>query len=393
MNTFSTDLGELVMASLENRKPVLTGVRPELIRLLGIASKHHMNTLLLTPALNNWDWKAEEAARIRERVMSSMYFTAVLNATQKEIENTFEEKGVKFLFMKGTVLKDLFPRKELREMGDIDLLVYPESFADAEKALLEIGYKIEEDVKQHEIFRSQRGVCVEVHHTMCDRTTDKKMYDYFCDYSRHKLKEGKKYTYVLSDEDFYIYMMAHSARHFYIKGCGIRNLVDIYVFNKVLGDKVDRSYIEAELDKIGILDYTRQMEKTVAIWLGKEEGSQLFDNIFEYMLEGGSYGHDYNGIWNRFAKQRLSDENKRKLKKWFYFPPLAYMAEKYPVLEEHPGLLPFYWVKRVFDTIFTSKKQRKLKEERRELVQSVDEETIRRMSEIYQSMNFNFSSR
>ena len=36
---------------------------------------------------------------------------------------------------------------------------------------------------------------------------------------------SKMYVYDFEAEDFYIYMMAHMAKHFYKRGCGIRNLV------------------------------------------------------------------------------------------------------------------------------------------------------------------------
>lgn len=393
MNTFGKDLGELVLATLENRKPVVSDNKPELEYLCNLARNHHMKAMFLGGALHGWEWTEEEVNTLRGMVRGSLLFTCIEDNTQKEITKLFEENGVKFLMMKGSVLKHRYPRIELREMGDVDLLVYPECFQAAEDLLLSLGYVVVEDVKQHKVFKSPTNICVEVHHTMCDRTTDKKMYDYFCDYSRHRLKEGTKYTYELTDEDFYVYMMAHMARHFYVKGCGVRNLVDIYIFQKELGSRVNRKYIEKELNKIGILDFTKQMEKLADIWLGKAESSELYDNIFEYMLDGGSYGYDYNGFWNRFSDQKLCENNKGKLRLWYYFPPLTYMSEKYPQLEEHPSLLFFYWIKRFWDTLFAPKEMRKSKVERHEHVQEVDEDTIRKMSEIYKSMNFKFSSK
>ncbi|MCQ2538663.1 MAG: nucleotidyltransferase family protein [Lachnospiraceae bacterium] len=393
MDIFYKDLGELVLSSLENRKPNLQGEKPDYSKLLNIAYMHHMGQLLLVPALNSWNWSEQDTANLKKQIMGGMFGTAKLDVVQKQLEKEFEENGVKFLMMKGSVIKYIYPKQELREMGDIDLLVYPESFPKAEEVLETLGYVVVEDVKQHKVYKSPGGVCVEAHHTMCDRTTDKKMYEYFCDYSKHKLKDGKKYTYEMTNEDFYVYLMAHMARHFYVKGCGIRNLVDIYIYDKVYGKQLNRAYVEQELNKIGILDYTKQMEKLTAIWLKGQETAEVYDNIFEYMLDGGSYGHDYNGFWNRFSKVDPQKENKFQLKLWYYFPPLTYMSEKYPFLEKAPACLPFFWVKRVFDSLFASKKVRQSKEERREHVQNVDENTIRKMSEIYRSMNFRFTSR
>ncbi len=392
MKVFAKDLGELVKASLENRKPVVTGEKPSVNKLISFGNVNHMVYFILTSALNAWEWDENEAAALKTGVMRSMYTTAVQICEQKRLETVLEAGGVKFLMMKGAIIRSMFPRVEQREMGDIDLLIYPECFSDAERVLLENKYTVIEDIKQHKIFRSPSGVVVEAHHTLCDRVTDKNMYEYFLDYSRHELKEGTKYTYRMTNEDFYIYLLAHMARHFYVKGCGVRNLIDIYIYNNVMAGKLDRQYIEAELAKIGILDFTIQMEKLSKVWLENEESSEILDNTLEYMLEGGSYGFDYNGIWSRFAKLDLEDYSRKALKRCYYFPPLAYMSEKYPELEEHAWLLPFFWIRRGWETIFTSKKQRGKKEERRHHVDDVDDATIKKMSEIYKNMNFNFSS-
>ena len=61
---------------------------------------------------------------------------------------------------------------------------------------------------------------VEAHRAMYDKTVDNNQYEYFSNFSKAILKKGYKYTYDFNDEDFYIYMIAHMAKHFYVKGCG-----------------------------------------------------------------------------------------------------------------------------------------------------------------------------
>lgn len=349
-----------------------------------------MGALLITPALSAWEWTEAEGELLKAYVKDSFYRAALLDAVKVQLEEELEKADIKFLIMKGSVIKHFYPKRELREMGDIDLLVYPECFKKAENVLQKLGYTIVEDIRQHEIFKAPCNIEVEVHHTMCDKAMDRNMYDYFCDLSRHKLKAGTKCTYELSFEDFYVYHMAHMARHFYVKGCGIRNLVDIYVFNNAMDEKYDRAYVERELEKLGILDFTKQMEKMSDIWLKEDESSSLFDNLFDYMLDNGSYGATHNSFWNSFSKQELLEENKRRLKNWYLFPPLSYMCEKYPALEDHPKLLWFYWIRRFFESAFSKKRNRRDKAERLEFIQSIDETTILKMSEIYRSMNFKF---
>ena len=54
---------------------------------------------------------------------------------------------------------------------------------------------------------------------------------YYANIRERLLKDaGNDYGYHFSDEDFYIYFIAHAFKHFENSGTGIRNLADIYIF-------------------------------------------------------------------------------------------------------------------------------------------------------------------
>ena len=90
---------------------------------------------------------------------------------------------------------------------------------------------------------------IEAHRAMYDKTVDGRQAEYFSDMSRAVLREGYQFTYDFNIEDFYIYMIAHIAKHFYAMGCGIRNLLDIYIYLNKYGEQLDREYISSELKK------------------------------------------------------------------------------------------------------------------------------------------------
>ena len=86
----------------------------------------------------------------------------------------------------------------------------------------------------------------------------------------------------------------------------------------------------------------------IHIWLEEEESNALYDNLFAYLLDSGIYGKDENGIWNKFAEEKKKGKTagRQQLKFWYAFPPLHYMAEYYPYLEDCPWLLPWAWLVR-----------------------------------------------
>ena len=77
------------------------------------------------------------------------------------------------------------------------------------------------------------------------------------------------------------------------------------------------------------------------------------------MLDSGIYGKDENGIWNKFSefKMKGKEVSKFRLKLWYFFPPVVYMAEYYPWIEGKPFLLPIAWGIRACRGIFMRKEK------------------------------------
>ena len=228
---------------------------------------------------------------------------------------------------------------------------------------------------------------VEAHWAMYDETVDKKQYEYFSDFSKAVLVDGKSYTYNFNKEDFYIYMMAHMAKHFYKKGCGIRNLVDVYVYRKKYEGQLNETYIEQELEKCGILSFTKHMEKMSEIWLNDAETTKFYDNLFLYMLDSGIYGKDENGIWNEFAKEcgESRFHYSMKLKLFYYFPPYHYMVKYYPWIKGKKIIMPIAWIIRAISGLVNKKGEKK-----KEMLHHIDSENIRIIQNIYKEMQFDF---
>lgn len=380
-------LAELVMAQLENRKPlpVPEGITTE--QLMEIAGNNHMDYLLLGALVKAEGVTGEEQEKARARVKHSVIRTLAQIMELKQIEQRFEEEHVKSQPMKGARMKFIYPSPEMREMSDIDILIDAESMERAKKVLLEMGYCLKQSVKHHDIYHKPPFMVVEAHRAMYDKTVDNNQYKYFSGFTKAVLREGMQYTYDFTTEDFYVYMMAHMAKHFYTMGCGIRNLVDVYIYLEKYGSEMNRQYVNEELKNCGILEFTEHMEKLAYIWLKGEKGSQFYDDLFLYMLNSGIYGKDENGIWNKFSEEKMKDREVtlKELKKWYYFPPVSYMSEYYPWLEDYPYLLPVAWGIRAYRGIFLKKGVHK-----REMLQDIEQEQVRVYKNIYQKMQLHF---
>jgi hypothetical protein len=373
---------ELVKATFEGRKPSDIPEGILVSELIDIATKGQMPYLLLNSLLKVTG-ECEEAATIKNKLVFSTIKTFRQVFSAREITKAFEEKGIRYQILKGTLMKELYPSPEMREMSDIDLVVYDESLDRAAALMEELGYTNHGLEKHHMIFTKENILLVEVHWCLFDANAGKKQHLYFKDNFRAKLKEGTRYSYEFSNEDFYIYMISHMAKHFFETGCGIRNLVDIYVYINKFGDSLNWEYLNQELDILGIKDFEKNVRELAYIWLDNKESDPFFENLFEYMVESGIYGKRENGIWSQLAKE--TTDNKSGVKMHFYFPSIAFMKEKYPWLEKAPFLLPMAWVIRGITGV-SSKQAR----DHRQNLESSDKKEVEKMLEIYHKLNLQF---
>ncbi len=387
MNVLAEYLSELVLAQFEKRKPAAIPDGISVDRLLQISAANHMSYLLLGALIRTDNLPEEYKDNIRGRIMRSLMQGSVQVMELQAIEKCFEEKHIACQPMKGARMKFFYPAPEMREMSDIDILIHEDCFERAALELKNMGYELDQSVKHHDIFEKKPYMVVEAHRAMYDKTVDYAQYEYFKNLSRAVLREGFSYVYDFKAEDFYIYMIAHMAKHFYARGCGVRNLVDIYVYLEKFGDKMDYKYLAEEFGRLGLITFTKHVEKLARIWLAGEDGSEFYDQLFEYMLNCGIYGKDENGIWNKFCEEKMKDREpgRLKLKLWYWFPPLHYMSEYYPWLEDREYLLIWAWIVRGVQGIIKRKGRHK-----RQMLKNIDKEDIKVYQNIYYEMQLRF---
>ena len=380
-------LANLVISQLNGEKPANIPDNLDIDEIIDISMRNHMDYMILGALVRVENLADDKKNVLRSKLQVSVLRTLTQVTELKRIVDSFEKSGIKNQPMKGSCLKFLYPSPEMREMSDIDILVADDRMDDVKKVMHDMGYTLAQAIKHHDIYTKQPFMVVEVHRAMYDKTVDGNQYDYFKSFEKAVLKDGQQYTYDFNREDFYVYMIAHMAKHFYAMGCGIRNLVDVYIYLEKYGKELDRSYLSKELKKCGIYDFAVNVEELAYIWLGGKKGDQFYDDLFQYMVDCGIYGKDENGIWHKFAEEKLEGKKitRSKLKKWYYFPPLFYMAEYYPWLEKFPFLLPVAWVIRAFRGIFMKKGIQK-----REMLNVIDGDKAKTYQTIYKRMKLKF---
>lgn len=287
---------------------------------------------------------------IRRKLRLMAIKCTVLDRNQRaeleKIEQSFQAQGIDYLPLKGMVMKLRYPRSELRTMGDADILIREEQYADIRIIMGKLGFSeiLESD---HELVWDKPGLLhLELHKRLIP-SYNKDYYAYYGD--GWKLAQKTESTrYAMRAEDEFIYLFTHYAKHFRDGGVGIRQMADLFVFLRTYSE-LDFQYIETELGKLSLDVFYRNTRATLSAWFEKGADMDMTDFITDKIFCSGSFGTSEEG--NLSGGVRAAATEKPERVRWhkgiqLIFPSVKALSRKYPVLKRCKLLLPFVWVYR-----------------------------------------------
>lgn len=282
-------------------------------------------------------------------IQGMMHSEKQMNAVN-ELYSAFEKNGIDYLPLKGCNMKQLYPKPELRVMGDADILIKREQYEIIKSTVEKLGFCGGEEITHHFVWG-----CANLHlelHTMPMPRNYKIFYDYYGDgWSRAVKTKTNRFEY--SREDSFIFLFVHFAKHYLDGGIGLRHVTDLYVFLKKYPE-MDFGYIEEETKKLGLEKFYKNIILLIENWFG--EGNKATEETVEaFILESGNWGEfESHALANSARNSKGKKIGNEKLKYIFrtVFPGTEGLDEKYHWAEKSPLLLPFAWAKRGFDVIF-----------------------------------------
>lgn len=264
------------------------------------------------------------------------------------IQKKFEEYGIENIPLKGSILKYYYPSPDMRFLTDLDILFKDEKTELVKQILLEIDYQIYGLGGHHDIYIKKPYMTIEMHRCCyCNNDALDALFDTI--WQRCIKVDNSEYAYEMTIDDFYLFMVGHTAKHFKYGGIGIRMLLDFMVFKDKLESKCNRSYIELNLKNAGLLTFEKKIKELIKNCL---DDNYQFENddLINCIINSGAYGT----IQNNLNNQILKDGNKtnriiRNRVEMLYeigFPSLKNMKMKYTYLNKFPFLLPVAWIHR-----------------------------------------------
>ena len=331
----------------------------ELVKLYKLSKSHDLAHLVGDALIKNGlIGDGEIKAKFQKQIMLAVYRYEKINYELGRLRKVLNEAQIPFIPLKGSVLRRYYPEPWMRTSCDIDVLVHESDLERAVSALTSAaGYKANSKGSHDVGMFSDGGVHLELHYSLIEEKCVGNMESVLQDVWKKATPVADTFEYVLSDEMFYYYHIAHMAKHFVgTGGCGIRPFIDIWVLNHCVS--FSREKRDELLSEGGILTFAKEAESLSEVWFGDGEHTDVTRRMEDYLLRGGVYGTTKN----RVSVQQVKTGGKFRYAISRIWLPYDVLKFHYPSLSGKRALLPFYEVRRWFKLIFCGGAKRSMNE-------------------------------
>lgn len=268
------------------------------------------------------------------------------------IYDQFDACGIDYLPLKGAVLKSLYPQGALRPMGDADILIRDAQYRRIRQTMTDLGMQFVDRNDYHFEWKGNR-LSAELHITLMPPGIPL-LSSYYKNIWQKALPTGHGCQYRLSEEDHFIFLLVHFARHYQEGAISAKSLCDFWVFRQAYPN-MDEAYIRSELEKLRLLAFYQNVLKLLQVWFSGEPADPVTEQMTETVFRGGILDAEETMAALKILadrKRAAAPGQDKKSSIWRRaFPPFSQMVCRYPFLEKYPVLLPVSWLMRFWDLV------------------------------------------
>lgn len=301
-----------------------------------------------------------------------------------------EEHGFDYLLLKGSLLKYMYPKPELRQMGDADILIRKEQYDGICFVMEKLGFQNTSQGFYDNGWNSPE-LYVELHHGF-SKPYNSDFNDYLGNGWQRALKSSQgNHCHEYSAEDHFIYLFVHFTKHYRDGGIGLKHAADLWVYRKQ-NPSMDVSYVEAELEKMGLLTFYGNVVRMISVWFEDAEPDDVAEFVAQTVFCSGAFGT--GEAIRKAASLRAANKTgaAKRAKVWrmvrMLFPGRVSMLPRYPILKDHPALLPILWPVRWGSALLF---RRDNIQKQREYARETSEETIESYRQALSYVGLNYT--
>lgn len=350
-NMYTEYLIELCKSVIENRDPQPIPEDIDCMKFFEFCVAHKLENIAYSALQRLGDTPMEK--KVWE-IFGEKYQQGILNDAAQHyyldmVTDAFNKNNINFVVMKGMVMKNFYPSSDLRQCADMDIFVGPQNALRAKEIMKSLGFEnhtFGSDISTDN-YSVDKFSYVELHKKFI--SDEQIVWRDVCNKISERFIHKKGCEYVMSDEDFYLFMICHIAKHMKFGGVGIRAVLDVWVYLRQKKE-MDFKYIDNELEKCGLSLFYGKFMKLYSFWFNSGECDEETRIISEYVAQSGWDGVSLQ--WRASGINTIAGETENRTYLKFMtlfksaFLKKSAMEAKYPVLKRHPVFLPLCWIHR-----------------------------------------------
>lgn len=305
-------------------------------------SKEQQVYSVITESINKAELSGEHLSELETYVQGELFRTLSMKHELECFEAELQKKQIKFMLLKGSVLRSYYPKQKMRQMSDVDILYDYSRRNDLVRLMKSHGYRLTTTCENSDDFFKAPFYTFEWHRELFFEESA------FCphfDLWKNAVQDTENpYKYHIENTEHFVYTICHMYKHYATCGCGVRFLCDIYVLLNN-SSPIDMKRANERFKEIGIETFAKD---AIALSTAIFSGGEVTENqqrMLDFMLSNGVYGNqvvDYAKRLSEFGGSKLRYILRR------LFPERKKMYREYRQLKGKPFLLPFFYVTRLF---------------------------------------------
>lgn len=214
-----TDLNWKALLQLANRQQVYNTVLPVLEKA----------AVLPPEQLQRWnDYRLTELQR-----------TLYVNSQRQAVCADLEAQNIRYMFLKGLVLRALYPQTMMRQMSDNDILFDPDRRGDLAKIMREHQFTLTVATDKSDDYYKEPNCLIEFHRELFNHTDLQTAFPAALVWQHAVPDPDHSCCYRMSPEDNYLFTLGHMYKHYIMEGCGVRFLCDMYAARQAAADEYE----------------------------------------------------------------------------------------------------------------------------------------------------------
>lgn len=315
---------------------------------------HHIQPLCYEGAVLCGVSKSSKAMQqLFKTYCSGVVIAARQDEAVRKLLSAFEENGIDYIPLKGSRMRPIYPKPELRTMCDADILIRPEQYPRIPEILQGLGYTFYAEGNHDYSWRCD-SLFLELHYCLLAIDENSFVLEYSDGWSAAHQVCG--FRYAMKPEDELIYLFCHFAKH-YAAGIGIRYVADLWMYLRN-HPNLDNAYIDANLEKLELLGFYRNVKKLIAVWFEDDESDSKSEVMADYIFASGSTGTREDTAVSRILKNSKKSSMGRHFAHTFLcflFPSRLSVETTFPVVRKRKWLYAPMLIIRPFYRMFKDK--------------------------------------